>query len=89
MAPQPDRGADRPAGGRRPKPRKVDDAPAAYVDGQIRGIIGIEIAISRIEGKWKVSQNRPATDRPGIVAGLREGGAADMAGLVEASANAK
>jgi transcriptional regulator len=37
----------------------------------VRGIIGLEIEIARIEGKWKVSQNRPAADREGVVEGLR------------------
>ena len=52
----------------------------------LRGIVGIEIAIARIAGKWKVSQNRPEADRAGVVAGLREEGSAEaeaMAGLVE------
>lgn len=61
---------------------QVSDAPAAYVEAQIRGIVGIEIAITRIDGKWKVSQNRAERDRAGVVAGLREGG--DEAGLAMA-----
>ena len=52
----------------------VSDAPESYVAAQLRGIIGIEIPIARIEGKWKVSQNRPAHDRAGVVAGLRGSG---------------
>ena len=63
---------------RRERSWQVTDAPAAYVEAQIRGIVGIEIAITRIEGKWKVSQNRPERDRAGVIAGLREG--ADEAG---------
>lgn len=67
----------------RAAPWKVDDAPAPFVAAQIRGIVGIEIPISRIEGKWKVSQNRPEADRAGVVAGLTENDAAiDMAALV-------
>ena len=46
----------------------------SYVAAQLRGIIGIEVPIARIEGKWKVSQNRPAPDRAGVVAGLRGSG---------------
>jgi transcriptional regulator len=67
-----------------PKPWKVDDAPEQYLASQMKGIIGIEIPIARIEGKWKVSQNRPEVDRAGVVAGLREGGepSAVMAALV-------
>ena len=53
---------------------QVTDAPASYVEAQIKGIVGIEIVITRIEGKWKVSQNRPERDRAGVVAGLREDG---------------
>jgi transcriptional regulator len=56
--------------GRRSKPWAVDDAPAEFVAAQIRGIVGIEIAVTRIEGKWKVSQNRPEADRIGVIDGL-------------------
>jgi len=70
--------------GSRPEPWKVDDAPSDFVTAQIKGIIGVEIPISRIEGKWKVSQNRPAADRAGVAAGYREQGGAGalMADLV-------
>ncbi len=61
----------------------VSDAPAAYIDAQIRGIVGIEIAITRIEGKWKVSQNRPESDRAGVAEGLREGGDEAALGMAE------
>ncbi len=60
--------------GRFPEPWKVSDAPEPYLASQLKGIIGIEISIDRIEGKWKVSQNRPAIDRAGVVAGLRGSG---------------
>lgn len=72
--------------GRRPAPWAVDDAPADFVSAQIKGILGVEIPIARIEGKWKVSQNRPEADRAGVVAGLRDTGEAGepMAALVEA-----
>lgn len=52
----------------------------------LKAIVGIEIPISAIEGKWKTSQNRPAEDKLATIAGLRERGdpaAADMAALVE------
>jgi transcriptional regulator len=70
--------------GARPAPWAVDDAPPEFVAAQLRGIVGIEIPIARIEGKWKVSQNRPEADRAGVVAGLREQGTASetMAALV-------
>ena len=56
--------------GLRPAPWAVDDAPPEFVAAQLRGIVGIEIPIDRIEGKWKVSQNRTDADRAGVVAGL-------------------
>ena len=69
----------------RPVPWAVDDAPADFVAGLLKGIVGIEVPIARIEGKWKASQNRPEADRAGVAAGLRrEGGAGDpMAALVD------
>lgn len=64
-------------------PWSVEDAPAAFIDAQIKGIVGLEIAIESIEGKWKLSQNRPAADRKGVVEGLgADPKAADMAELV-------
>jgi transcriptional regulator len=68
----------------RAEPWSVADAPPPFVAGQIKGIIGIEIEIERIEGKWKVSQNRSHADREGVVAGLGEqgDGSAAMAELV-------
>ena len=56
--------------GRRPEPWAISDAPDEFVAAQIHGIVGLEIEIARIEGKWKVSQNRPEADRHGVVAGL-------------------
>jgi transcriptional regulator len=58
----------------RADPWKVGDAPADYIDAMVGGIIGLEVRITRLVGKWKVSQNRPAPDREGVVAGLRERG---------------
>jgi transcriptional regulator len=56
------------------EPWSVDDAPADYVQGLLRGIIGIEIPIARLEGKWKLSQNRTVEDRQGAIDGLRQEG---------------
>jgi transcriptional regulator len=70
-----------------PEPWAVDDAPASFIAAQLKGIVGIEIEITRIEGKWKVSQNRPEADRRGVAEGLRalEGDASGaMAELVDA-----
>jgi transcriptional regulator len=70
--------------GVRPAPWRVDDAPPDFVAAQIEGIVGVEIPILRIEGKWKMSQNRPEADRAGVLAGFRERGEAgeSMAALV-------
>ena len=68
---------------KRSTPWSVEDAPEPFISGQIKGIIGIEIPISTLEGKWKVSQNRSAADRQGVEEGLRtEGISEDMAALV-------
>ena len=72
-----------------PVPWQVRDAPEAFLASQVGGIIGVEIPISRIEGKWKLSQNRSDADRAGVVAGFRglgEPGRA-MADLVEGCGN--
>jgi len=68
----------------RPKPWHVSDAPRPYIEAQLRGIVGIEIEIRSLEGKWKVSQNRPEADRSGVAEGFAAQGAAGaaMAGLV-------
>lgn len=61
----------------RAEPWHIDDAPADYIDKMLSAIVGIEIAVTQIEGKWKASQNQPAANRTGVVAGLRERGSAD------------
>jgi transcriptional regulator len=71
----------------RPEPWKVSDAPVPFVAAQLKGIVGIEIEITRIEGKWKVSQNRAEADRLGVSAGLRlsqDDASHQMAELVDA-----
>jgi transcriptional regulator len=61
--------------GRRAEPWAVADAPATYVEKQLRAIVGLELTIERVEAKAKLSQNRSAEDQAGVVAGLRhEGG---------------
>ena len=73
---------------RRDKPWAVGDAPPDFIALQRRAIIGIEIEIAEIHGKWKTSQNRNAADRAGVVAGLEELGdeeARDMAAIVKAT----
>jgi transcriptional regulator len=49
---------------------QVDDAPADYIVQMLRAIVGIEVEITRLQGKWKVSQNRTASDRAGVATGL-------------------
>ena len=53
-----------------PVPWKVSDAPQDYIKSQLNGIIGVEIPIQRLEGKWKVSQNRTEGERKGVIEGL-------------------
>jgi transcriptional regulator len=66
----------------RPLPWKVADAPPDYLDGMLKGIVGVELTITRIEGKWKASQNRSESDRRGVEEGLRSEGRQQMANLV-------
>jgi len=54
------------------QPWAISDAPADYIERMLGAIVGIEIPISRIEGKWKVSQNRADADRAGVVDGLAQ-----------------
>jgi transcriptional regulator len=71
--------------GRLPGPWQVEDAPADFIASQIKGIVGIELVVERIEGKWKMSQNRPEEDRLGVVAGLRaQGGESAVVGEIVA-----
>jgi len=65
------------------EPWAVADAPGDYIEGQLRGIVGIEVAIARLLGKWKVSQNRPEADRKGVATGLQELGEFDAACMAE------
>lgn len=64
--------------GKQPQPWHLEDAPAGYIAANMKGIIGIEIAVTRREGKWKMSQNRTAVDVDGVIAGLRAGDAAQQ-----------
>ena len=53
-----------------PVPWRVEDLPEAYLEGMLKGIVGLDITVSRLEGKFKLSQNRPAADRPRVIAAL-------------------
>ena len=67
------------------RPWTVDDAPERYIAGQLRAIVGVELLITRIEAKHKLSQNRSDADIDGVVAGLRARGHIDSATDVEAA----
>ena len=64
-------------------PWSVDDAPRAFIEGQLRAIVGLELQITRIEAKAKLSQNRPVADVAGVVAGLSARGYDRSAAAVE------
>ena len=57
-------------------PWKVSDAPADFIDRQMRGIVGVEILITDLAGQWKLSQNKDAADYAGVVEGLTAGNSA-------------
>ena len=65
--------------GRRAAPWAVSDAPADYIDSQLKGIVGFRLPISRLDAKRKMSQNRNAQDRAGVAAGLAGSGIASEA----------
>jgi transcriptional regulator len=68
-----------------PQPWKISDAPEDHIEKSLRAIVGLEVAVDRIEGKFKLSQNHPARNRAGVVAGLRErdgDGDAELAALM-------
>jgi transcriptional regulator len=67
----------------RTNPWNVTDAPEGFIRSQLKGIIGFELPIERITGKWKMSQNRPEEDRAGVADGLRREGKPDIAAHVE------
>ncbi|AHG21767.1 transcriptional regulator [Chania multitudinisentens RB-25] len=64
--------------GNQPQPWRIDEAPANYIASQMKAIVGIEIVVTRREGKWKMSQNRNAADISGVIAGLRAGDGAQQ-----------
>ncbi|GAA4306707.1 FMN-binding negative transcriptional regulator [Actinomadura luteofluorescens] len=64
----------------------VDDAPPAFVAGQLRAIVGLELRVTRVEAKAKMSQNRPEADIAGVIAGYRAQGDATMADAVRTAA---
>lgn len=69
----------------REEPWKVGDAPASYIDALLRAIVGFELTVTGLEGKWKLSQNREAGDRAGVHEGLSREGRDDIARLMDKS----
>lgn len=66
-----------------PQPWNVSDAPIEYVNGLLKAIVGIEIAVERVEAKWKASQNREPRDARGAAEGLRARGEDETARMIE------
>ena len=69
----------------RVEPWTITDAPAAYVDSLIRAIVGFELTVTSLEGKYKLSQNRDAADRAGVREGLAHDGHDDLSRLMDRS----
>jgi transcriptional regulator len=65
------------------RPWALSDAPDTYVAAMVRGIVGFRFAITRLEGKWKMSQNRGTRDREGVGRGLSERGEGDDLEMAE------
>jgi transcriptional regulator len=59
------------------QPWRMHDLPDSYVEGMLNGIVGLDMAVTRLEGKYKLSQNRPAGDRPRVIAALEDRGDPD------------
>jgi transcriptional regulator len=73
-----------------PQPWRVGDAPADHVEKMLRAIVGLEIIVERIEGKFKLNQNHPGRNRLGAIAGLRRrDGDAELAALMALQETAK
>ena len=68
-----------------PKPWKMGDSAPDYIDAMLRAIVGIEIAITRLEGKAKLSQNRELRDREGAIDSLRQRGRVELAEAMQKS----
>jgi transcriptional regulator len=70
-----------------PQPWKMTDAPEDHIEKSLHAIVGLEVSIDRVEGKFKLSQNHPARNRAGVIAGLRDrdaDGDAELAALMTA-----
>ncbi len=66
-----------------PTPWRIEDLPETYLDGMLKGIIGLDVTVTRLEGKYKLSQNRPAADRPRVIAALERRNDADALAVAQ------
>ena len=66
-----------------PHPWAISDAPIEFTEKLIGGVVGIEMVITKLEGKWKMSQNRPESDRDGVARGLRSLGTSSALKMAE------
>ena len=66
----------------------MTDAPQDYTEKLLQHIVGIEVVITKLSGKWKLSQNQPDKNRESVIAGLREGNHADSLAIAELVADA-
>jgi transcriptional regulator len=66
----------------RPKPWRIDDQPDGFVDGLVKAIVGFELEVERLEGKFKLSQNRPGNDARRVVEALEQAGETALAALM-------
>jgi len=73
--------------GDRPEPWRIEDAPRGYIDALLRGIVGVEMRVERVEAKQKLSQNKSSPDFNGVIGGLENGdaAAAEIAALMRAT----
>ena len=69
--------------GGRPDPWQVSDAPESYVEAMLKGIVGFELAITQLDGKYKLTQNRDAADREAVRAAYAREGREDLARLMD------
>lgn len=72
-----------------PAPWHLSDAPREFAEKLIGAVIGIEIVVARLSGKWKLSQNQPPQNRAGVIRGLRASGSAESLAMAELLASAK
>jgi transcriptional regulator len=67
----------------RPDPWQISEAPESYIDTMLRGIVGFELTVTQLDGKYKLTQNRDDADRDGVREGLQREGHEDLARLMD------